>query len=454
LAYSLLRKWLGFVLAACFATGCFTTPVNMTPNVHIISRTATVPFGQSVTYTATASDPDGDSFNLFWQQTTTTPTCPPPPDISSPSTWPGPDTDWSAGSEALVPGNRTKSPFCIWVKAVDSWGAASADAIRVFPLDQAPVAMLALVSPPNALSFPPKTAFELSAEGSMDANAGDVPTFAWTAVPSTAKLMSCADAPNNSARQCFTADTAGIYQVTVVVTDGAGTTSSASQLLNVVPGPPPVARIDLVSPTGLGPYPLGSTFQLSAAQSTGDGLTYAWSISQMQKPQNSVAQAKQCSDPTSACFTADLPGLYQVGLTVTDDAGQTSTTVSPQFEVAPDQPPCIDVTMPPKTQGTTMATMFELVTASDDLDPYPGTLSYEFLVSTDGATYVPVQSDFPVYPVSPGDIYVRLQVEDRDTQRSESEFTACGDKAAYCTETSLIHPDPCYQRVTWTLLPK
>jgi hypothetical protein len=35
--------------------------------------------------------------------------------------------------------------------------------------------------------------------------------------------------------------------------------------------------------------------------------------------------------------------------------------------------------------------------------------------------------------------------------RAEREFLACGDDAGVCTATSLIHPEACFQRVTWTV---
>jgi hypothetical protein len=433
----------------------------MTPSVHIDPPPGPLFIGFSATYTATSSDPDGDSYTTFWQnmqQAQGSSFCTPPANISSPASWP--QTGWTPGPSLTLQAAETYVPFCVWVKAVDSWGAASADALLVNPQDQAqPVAALSLVSPPSAPSFPTHTLFELSAEGSKDSEPGKVPSFAWSLkwpTSTTVKLGACADAPDNNARQCFTADAAGEYEVEVVVTDGAKQTSTADMWLNVRAGQVGVANVNLISPSGPGPYPLGSTFQVSGAQSTADGQMVSYTWTDVQRPDGTKVPAQQCSDAASVCFTADIPGSYQIGLTVTDDAG-TSPTTWAMFDVAADQPPCIDQTTPDFTQAMTTDSMFVVNVVSDDLDPYPPTADMQWFVSTDGATYVPVESDFPSYSINPAaysptdTVHVRVEVHDRDTQRSQREFDACGNKADFCSETSAIHPDTCFQRVTWTV---
>jgi hypothetical protein len=447
----LLRKWLGFVaVSACLgAAGCFTDPVNMSPTVRIDPP---APFfrGQTVSYTATVIDPDGDALVLQW------------------ALLPGPCMGMALPMHGWVPApafnvqpQDTMSVFCVFAKATDRYGAWSFDAIQGNPQDHAPSAMLEVLSPGNGPSFPPGTMFVLSAETSTDQDPGDLNalTFSWTlkSTPSpTSQLLPCPDGPMNMARRCLTADAAGDYQVEVVVTDPAGQSSAVDKTLHVAPGQLGSPAIDLVSPSGTGPYPLGSLFQVSGKNSDGVDLGYNWTFD---PPPGGSMGSGPCNDPSSQCFTADVPGTYRIGLSVKNAAGD-SPVVWATFVVAPDQPPCIDHTTPDFTPSVTLLmtdTNFVVDLVSDDLDPYPSTADMQWWESDNDGPFQLVEKDFPSFPLHPGNytpgdkVRLRLEVRDRDTARAEKAFLACGN-ADFCTQPSLIHPDTCFQRVTWTVM--
>jgi hypothetical protein len=470
LAYPLLRNWSGFASAVVFLfAGCFTDPINMSPTVRIdapldpIHRAPLdpIPRGLPVTYTATVSDPDSDSVSLQWERVAGAP-C--PQDFDAQPSWP--TSGWNPGQELDLPAKDTTSNFCVWVKATDRYGASAVDARTGDPQDQAPVAVLELVAPPNGPSFPAGTMFTLSAEKSTDPDPGDTQhlSFSWTLKSSpsqTAALLPCAGNVSDAVR-CLAADAAGDYQVEVRVVDDAPSTMDAivDKTLHVLPGQLPVAAIDLVDPAGVGPYPLGHELRVSAAHSTGAN-TYTWGL---EPPAGSaLTGTTACDGDTSTqtqCFVADVPGTYRVKLTAHNETGD-GQPVTASYVVAPDQPPCLDHTTPDLAQPVTTADDFVVDLVSDDLNPFPAAAmgmgaGMQWFLSEGSGPFMPVEKDFPSFSFNPaafsfGDVVrVRLEIQDRDTERSATEFLACGD-ADVCSAPSLIHPDACIQRVTWTV---
>ena len=442
------------VAVACLSAGCYTGPINMRPSVRITTPLDPIFRGQALTYTATASDPDGDPVTLQWVETAGA--C--PSGFDQPSVWP--TSGWTPGDRFVVQGKDTESPFCVWVEARDAFGATTVDACPGDPQDRAPVAVLELASPANMPSYTAPTMFRLSAEKSSDPDPGDVIQFEWTlkAAPSpTATLVSCGT-PATDAVRCLTAVAAGDYQVELRVVDDSGKESIVEKTLHVLPGQLPAAALDLVSPLGSGPYPLGSTFQVSGTRSTGVDptvpLPYVWKL---ESPPTSLAAPADCDgngDLSVRCFVADVPGTYRVTLNVQNQTGQ-SPPVSATYIVATDQPPCLDQTTPDVATTVTTMTSFMVSGVSDDLDPYPGTASLQWFVSEAGGPFVLREKDFPSFQLpqvySFGDVVrVRLEIGDRDTERGAKAFLACGD-ADVCTQPSLIHPGACFQRVTWTV---
>jgi len=450
LAYPLLRNWLGCVVVAVMSSvGCYTSPVNMSPTVRIDTPASPIQRGTRAIYTATASDPDGGPPTLRW--TKTAGVC--PNGFDQPAQWPDTFTiTQSFGIEAA----DTSSIWCVWVKASDSDGAATVDAVTFAAPDRAPDAILTLLSPADAPAFPLGTKFILSAGTSSDPD-HDPLQFKFVLKSAPTGQDTLAPCPDNmdAAMRCLTATVPGVFQVELQVSDpGMGMTSIVDKFLTVSPGVAPVAVLgDIVSLDGLPPH-LGATFKISAESSSGDPTTFDWS--HFKPAPGSAASLGSCADaPTSTqvqCFTADVPGHYEVGLTVSNDSGS-NMAIPKAIDVAPDQPPCIDHRMP--SGATTTLTDFSFA-PTDDLDA--DALHVQWLVSDANGTNFSTRLKGNVlsFSLNPAEftfgdfVKVRVEIRDRDVQRGDDAFVACGNLDT-CSAVSLIHPDTCFQRFTWTV---
>ena len=482
MAYRLLGFRPGLLLLAAFAVaGCYTGPVNMRPTVEIKPPTGTYFRGQTAEYTATASDPDGDPVTLAWA--TSAGDCPgnsKSPD-SCPSSW-SPDTMLSVGSPL------TNAHYCVWVKATDSNGAVDVDTWTGMPANHVPVPRIDVVLPamapdPNAPdTFPVHTMFMLSGARTTDEDAGDPRIFAasmddcpdcgWSIVePAKTDVVAgpCPDQPD-PALTCFTVDVPDDYVVQLKFSDGVDPVVVA-KTLHVRPAQPPVATIKVVSPvastavpqTGsVQSYPLGTSFEISAKDSTGGAaaLKFTWDHDFTGAP-GTGANFDRCTDDQSdflRCFTADAPGDYTVTVTVSDGEN-VSVPVSITVHVLPDAMPCLDVTSasfppnpyPARADEVTTLTLDRVI---DDLDPFPNEASFQNtakfdwfvdgrLTSIGDLNYTKLDAN----TYSLGDaVKVRVQIRDRDTKRSEAAFFRCGD-----ADTCSADSNGCFQRWTWTV---
>lgn len=143
--------------------------------------------------------------------------------------------------------------------------------------------------------------------------------------------------------------------------------------------PQPNAVITVVAPTTIaaGKYRLMSRFRLSAATSqvgkSLQGSEYRWQIT---RPDGGAARVEDCSEPgsapfTQACFVAEVPGDYQVALTVGNAASSHRVTQTLTIDI--DQPPCIRRTDPmlmrlPLLAGESRT--FTINEVDDDVDPW------------------------------------------------------------------------------------
>lgn len=163
----------------------------------------------------------------------------------------------------------------------------------------------------------------------------------------------------------------------------------------------------------------------------------------------------------AAAFTPGVAGQWSLQATATDPLGA-QTEQSLGFEVAADQPPCLESWVPAVPPGgdalpIDAATLFEVLVVDDDLDPWPpvtapvpgattfawsllppGATARELLASATGPS---VALDPASY--SPGDV-AELRVEIFD--RAHTAPLPCADADATC---SLDGSASCNQRLTW-----
>ena len=173
----------------------------------------------------------------------------------------------------------------------------------------------------------------LNGSASNDAN-GDALTYTWAFVSrptgSTAALSSAA-----SVNPTFTAATAGSYVLSLIVNDGALSSTTSTVTITAAN-----ANLAPVADAGTAQNVLvGATTTLNGANSSdanGDAITYAWSMTS--KPSGSTAALANAStvNPT---FAADIAGSYVLSLVVSDgslsSAASTVTITASTANIAP-----------------------------------------------------------------------------------------------------------------------
>jgi hypothetical protein len=212
-------------LFALAAAGCFTSPINHAPHV-VVSGDGMPVRKQMASFKADVTDQDGDVKQVLWAQVAGVCT-----DATDPTNWP-PSSDWHGSMSSdpradMLSGQATDTPSCVWVFAIDSHGAISADNLTVTPKNQAPMAQIAVVAPEavavaasGLASYPLYSTIQLSSAGTFDPDGDPLMNRTWTLTrpnqPNPAPLTSCNDAELCS----FTADATGQYDISFTTSDG------------------------------------------------------------------------------------------------------------------------------------------------------------------------------------------------------------------------------------------
>ena len=156
----------------------------------------------------------------------------------------------------------------------------------------------------------------LDGRDSSDANAADRLTFTWALSKPDGTLQRL-----TGVRPTFTADLTGVYAASLTVSDGVSASNIDTVRVQVSSvNAPPVAVI-----TALSTVAVGASVQLSGLGSTdsnADILSYKWSL--LSKPLLEAGAAADSAALLSSnvlanpTFTADVAGVYVLGLVVND----------------------------------------------------------------------------------------------------------------------------------------
>lgn len=219
----------------------------------------------------------------------------------------------------------------------------------------------------------------------------------------------------------------------------------------------------ILTPDRLG-FPVGARVRIASLVSDpeDDALVYTWERTSV----SGSSDDQWSPDGTAAEITPDVPGSWEVSLTVTDSLGA-SVSDHATLTISADGPPCILSLDPPYVPGARYivdrdapARRFTVLSARDDLDSYPrrrgdpttdeffGTAHFRWFIATPdtGGQLTEVAghqlADYLLDPsgFAPGD-QLSLRVEAQD--RIERDLI-CGDADPTC---SLV--EDCMQRVTW-----
>jgi hypothetical protein len=284
----------------------------------------------------------------------------------------------------------------------------------------------------------------LNATGSFDPD-GDPISFHWAfdAVPTDSVLMDSEDAflanDTNDPETSFSPDAEGSYVVSLIVTDGQGTSSVPDRLtVTINSGEAPTAEAGTDQTGSVG---ISLTLDGSASTDKRDReLSYAWSFAQV-PPHSSLSTLSDASTVTPS-FTPDASGLYLIALVVNNglDDSSPDTTVIRVTASASDTPianagadiageDCTDIVL----DGT------------ESTDPNGEPLTYlwdlESRPAESGATVDtfadPEQSETTFYPDVEGEYIVSLSVHDGSSWSIPDEVTITADERSYNTPPAL-----------------
>ena len=205
-----------------------------------------------------------------------------------------------ATSSLPSPSHSYGSPghYTVSLTVTDDLGVTSTTTTHSVTVDAAPVASFS--ASPNPASVGPSVAF--NGTGSSD-TLGTIVSYSW-------EFGDDATGSGPAASHRYAAP--GPYTVTLKVTNDAGQTATVSHSITV--DAPPVALFS-VSPTAVSTGALVTFNASSSSDDVGTITGYSWSF----------GDGARATGPTASHSYAS-PGTYTVGLTVTNDAGQSTSS--------------------------------------------------------------------------------------------------------------------------------
>jgi len=253
------------------------------------------------------------------------------------------------------------------------------------------------------------------------------------------------------------------FCVCAVAVDSHGATSADCFAADPRNGAP-IADIKVLEPASMASYPLYSNFKLSGVDSFDpiDPLMFFWTFT---RPPSSSAKVVDCAnDPQHKqfCFTADVPGTYQVSLAVSDGHGGMGTAEQPLI-VLKDRLPCIQATLPdfvPEVVLPPLNNEFSVEVVDDDGEPYPQRPDrpaphFAWSLRHGNDPLIHLQgNDFHKLPVAPTEFaegeraQVRVEISDENAANQET----IRRQLATCLDAPDCAAAPgCLQRVSWTV---
>ncbi|MEK8016768.1 MAG: PKD domain-containing protein [Candidatus Parabeggiatoa sp.] len=229
------------------------------------------------------------------------------------------------------------------------------------------VTVKALIPPIANLKINPKTGtapltITLDGNSSFDSD-GSIDRCQWQ-VSGKSSVSGC--------QTQMTFDNGGTYNITLTVTDNSGLTATASDTVIVDTPKPPVAQMFINPISGQAPLQVNANGS-NSYDSDGNIVDYKWTVSNGQTVFGS-----------SANFTFNQGGNYNITLTVTDNAGFTNTTQQTVNVIAKNQPPTAKRVVTP-TEGNAPLTV--TLNGAQSTDPDGSIVNYEWIASDGQRAY-------------------------------------------------------------------
>ena len=333
------------------------TVTNSSPVLGTVTVPSTATAGTAVTFSATATDADGDTLTYTWFVN---------------------DVSVGQGSSKSYTFTK-KGTYTVKVSVTDGTATVTSSDFTVTVPNQPPVIGTVNVPATGTVG----TAVTLSATAT-DADS-DTLTYTWYA--GTTQI-------GTGATFSWTPTTGGNYSITVDVSDGTATVTSAAKSIAV--NTKPVVTNITVSPSA---PQSGQTVTLTAVATDADNdtLTYEWYIQNV----------KQTGTTASITWTPSSAGSYTIEVRVSDGKVTTPVTLSNTVSVTgavTNQPPTITA-----MNITAGANNYTFSAVATDPDNGPAQLTYTWYVNGvsygTGATVVWV-------PQAEGSYTIKVEVSD------------------------------------------
>ena len=400
------------------------TTTNTAPIANAGSDQSAHP-GQTVSLDGSQSlDPDGSTISYAW----------------SFSAKPAGSAASLTDSDTALPSFPLDVPGTYVVQLIVSDGTLSSapDTVTVTTANVVPVANAGA----DQIGVPLGESVQLSAAASADAD-GDPLTFAWAllSLPAgSAATLENADTASPS----FVPDVAGDYVVQLIVNDGIS--SSAPDTVVVFTNRAPLAHAGNDQSVAT-----GDSVSLDGSASTdpeNGPLTFSWVMTS--KPQGSAATLDTPSAAT-ARFTADREGVYQIELTVTDQAG--ISAVDTLTVTATDATPMVSVSASDANalEAGSESAAFTLTRTGDLTSPL--SVTYALGGTAGAADYTVASPDTVTFAAGEHTATVVITpVDDLEVETDETVTLTLGDAPGYTisvgTATITIVSDDTYPLVT------
>ncbi len=303
-----------------------------------------------------SSDPDGASLTYAWTV------------ISAPSGSLAAITNPANVNASFIP--DIQGVYVISLVVSDGYLFSSADTLTVTAANQAPTANAG-----TDINAAHGQTVALNGSGSTDPE-GYPLSFAWTMISKpagSAAVLSNAAIANPT----FTADKSGVYELSLVVSDGVMTSTADTLTVNVTNNAPVAeagADISLI-------YGYGALANLDGSLSSdpeSQPLTYSWTITS--RPAGSTA-ALSSSSIVNPTFLPDKAGVYTVSLVVFD--GDMYSAADILTITATNQPPTAEAGDNQTVAWNTLAT---LNGSGTDPEAQPLTFAWAITTAPTGST--------------------------------------------------------------------
>jgi hypothetical protein len=297
------------------ATSVSSTSMAVTdvaPTVTVTGPASAVNEGQNITFAGSATNPTiGDTFSYSWSVTLN----------GNPFTLPGGTNSTGTSLSFIAP---TGGAYVATAAVTDSaasvgTGSASATVNYVLPTVSVTGAPAQGISAGSAVNLTANPA---------EAGSGHTFTYAWTVTRNGVGYTLSESVVTNASTFSFNPGRAGTFVATVVVTDEASGTATASTSGIVVGDVAPAVGI---SGAPLASIPEGDAISLTASPTSpgsDETFTYQWSVTK-----GGVAYALPngvVTNTDAITFTPGVAGSYVASVTVTDlDNGVTTVSTAP-----------------------------------------------------------------------------------------------------------------------------